>query len=271
MAEEYGAEQIVALGRSPKGTFVSLPGISKSKAEVLNTFFVKREYALFSRLYNPERLNVRQLRKAVQEWNKLVSNNPRLLLTEKQHDVILGTVLGDANIRNRGKDCQYRTSHSDKQALYLYWLQEVLEEFTANRLNIYERKNRLPEMYFETLVHPVFNYYFNLFYRNGIKRVTKEVLSQLTPQALAVWLCDDGSYGNEGRQIVLCTNSFSLEEHKLMQTYFKERWSIACNIKKRGGKYHYLFFTKEDTKKLIEIVREFIPKSMKYKIGEQNA
>ncbi len=274
MAYDYNAEQIVALEgskRGSKGTFVSVPGLTKSKLNLLKTFWLKRELELFSRMYDVKRLQTRELVKTISEWNKLVSKNPRLLLSEKQHDIILGTLLGDANIRNRGKDCQFRTSHSDKQSLYLYWLEEVLEEFTNNRFNIYERKNRLPEIYFETLVHPVFNYYFNLFYVNGRKQVSEEILSQLTPQAVAVWLCDDGSYGKKGKQIVLCTNSFTLKEHNLMKTYFEEKWEISPTIGFRDKKYYYLRFTKDDTRKLISIVKEFIPKCMKYKIGETNA
>ena len=123
---------------------------------------------------------------------------------------------------------------------------------------------------FSTRTHPVFNYYRNLFYGSGEKKVTKYILNELTPRGLAVWVCDDGSYCVSGKYLIMCTNSFSKEEHDLMQKYFKESWGLNVSIGFRDNKYYYLRFLKEDTRKLIKIIRPYLPKSMLYKIGEKN-
>ncbi|MEK6933135.1 MAG: hypothetical protein AABW56_05080, partial [Nanoarchaeota archaeon] len=121
-----------------------------------------------------------------------------------------------------------------------------------------------------TATHYVFNYYRKLFYKNGKKIITRDILNLLNPRSLAIWICDDGSYDNRQGYIVLCTNSFTLEEHKIMQKYFREVWGLIPTIGFRDKKYYYLRFKQEDSKKLIEIIKPFIPKFMKYKIGEKN-
>jgi len=55
-----------------------------------------------------------------------------------------------------------------------------------------------------------------------------------------------------------------------MKKFFNEKFGLNPTIGFRDGKYYYLRFKQDDSKKLIEIVRPFIPESMKYKIGEKN-
>jgi len=119
-----------------------------------------------------------------------------------------------------------------------------------------------------TKTHPVFNYYRNLFYGSDKKIITREILDQLNPRSLAIWICDDGSYDNTQGYIVLCTNSFSLEEHKLMKKFFNEKFGLDPTIGFRDNKYYYLRFKQDDSKKLIKIIKPFITDSMIYKIGE---
>jgi len=51
---------------------------------------------------------------------------------------------------------------------------------------------------------------------------------------------------------------------------FNGKFGLDPIIGFRDGKYYYLRFKQEDTKKLIEIIKPFIPSSMLYKIGGRN-
>jgi len=249
----------------------SFPHLQRSKLQHLAFFKNIKELTIFCKLYDVRKLEVRQLRKAILEWKSIISKNPMLLLTQQQHEVLIGMLLGDGNIRLRDQNSLFRAEHSEKQKNYVYWTYSLFKEFTTSEPTIsFPKGHHKYSMYsFTTFVHPVFNYYRNLFYQTGRKAVTKEILDMLTPRSLAVWVCDDGSYSNSGKQIIMCTNSFTLEEHKLMQEYFKEKWGVNCSVRFRDGKYHYLSFYKKDTQKLISIIKEFIPtQDMNYKIGE---
>ncbi len=53
-----------------------------------------------------------------------------------------------------------------------------------------------------------------------------------------------------------------------MKEFFIEKFGLNPTIGFRDGKYYYLRFSKKDSRKLIEIIKPFIPKGMEYKIGE---
>lgn len=249
------------------------PGIHKSKVVPLSTIKYKRELELFTKHYDIGKLEVRQLYKAVKAWRKKIEKNPKILLNSLQHDLIIGSTLGDAYVQQRNKNCNFRVGHTGKQSIYLLWKYNVMHEFTCSKptWGIRQIKDHIiATLELSTSTHYVFNYYRELFYKNGIKRVTREILDMLTPRSLAIWLCDDGSYSNRQGYIVLCTNSYTLEEHKIMKKYFEEVWGLSPTIGFRDKKYYYLRFKQEDSKKLIEIVRPFIPGFIRYKIGEKN-
>ncbi len=250
------------------------PGLSKSKATPLSRLRTEKELLYFAERYNIYKLEVRQIYRLVKEFRKEIENNPRIVLNSIQHDLIVGSVLGDASIRQREVNCNFRITHSKKQRVYLEWKYNLLKEFT--KLGILSRKKeiqgkKLEVVYFDTNTHYVFNYYRRSFYKNGRKAITKEVLSLLNPRSLAIWICDDGCYAGKQDYIMLSTHCFTLEEHKLMKQYFEEVWSVSPTIGFQDNKYYYLRFKVKDTKRLISIIKPFIPKGMEYKIGEENA
>ncbi|MBI2673607.1 hypothetical protein HYX19_05060 [Candidatus Woesearchaeota archaeon] len=250
------------------------PGILKSKADPLSRIKVQRELELFVKYNNIHKLEVRHLREAILKWNKNLEENPRILLTELQHDLIIGSTLGDAYVRQREKNCNLRIGHTKAQEEYLLWEYNIFKEFTKSKpiWNLRKLNSHIIEtLELATFTHPVFNYYRKLFYdRFGKKKVTRQILDLLSPQSLAIWICDDGSYDNRQGYIVLCTNSYSLGEHQIIKEYFQEVWQLNPTIGFRDKKYYYLRFKQGDSKKLIRIIRPFMPNMMKYKIGEKN-
>ncbi|MFA4887882.1 MAG: LAGLIDADG endonuclease [Candidatus Nanoarchaeia archaeon] len=247
------------------------PNLHKSKVDTLSHFKLSKELELFSKSYNVFELQVRQLRKAIKEWGVLLEKNPFILLNQLQHDLIIGGLIGDANARKRWGLTHFRCSHSAKQKDYLVWKYNKFRDFVGSDISVKQRKNREKEYSFATLSRPIFNYYHNLFYENGRKKITREILELLNPMSLAIWICDDGNYGTKQDYIILCTNSFTHEEHLLMKQYFKEKWGLDPTIGFRDNKYYYLRFKKEDTLKLVSIIQNFVPvKQMMYKIGERN-
>jgi len=252
------------------------PSISKQRSKVnpLSTLKTEKEKKLFFENYNIENTAVRDLYKLIKEWRIKLEKNPKLLLNDEQHDLIVGSLLGDSSVRMRNKNCSFRVSHSKKQKDYLEFKRNLLKGFSTNN-DLYFRKKKLGNhiletFEFSTFTHSVFNFYRKLFYPNGEKKITREVLDMLNPRGLAFWICDDGSYDNRQGYIVLCTNSFSLDEHKIMKKYFEEKWNLSPTIGFKDKKYYYLRFKQNDSKKLIEIIKPFIIDSMKYKIGEKN-
>ena len=198
-----------------------LPNLQKSKAGILAVLRTDREVKLFAKKYNLVDLQVRDIIKLIRNWDLNIQENPLLLVTQEEHDLIIGSLLGDASIRQREKNSCFRFTHSLKQKNYAKWKFEILKNFEISEFREVKRKirnNYIHAIDFATDTHSVFNYYRNLFYKDNRKRVTKEILNELNPMSLAIWVCDDGSYETKQGYIILCTNSFSLELKNLLST-----------------------------------------------------
>jgi hypothetical protein len=249
-----------------------IPHIEKSKASILARLRTNREVLLFSQKYDLKHTSARKLIKIVREWNSEIQKNPLVLVSPEEHDLIIGSLLGDASIRQREKNSCFRFTHSMKQKDYAKFKKEILKNFNLSEFREVQRRikhNFIHAIDFSTKTHAVFNYYRKLFYKDNKKIVTSEILNQLNPRSLMFWICDDGSYDNKQGYIVLCTNDYSLEEHKLMKVFFKEKFGLEPTIGFRDHKYYFLRFKQEDSRKLISIIKPFIHESMTYKIGER--
>jgi len=246
------------------------PNLDKSKAGVLATLRTDRELKLFAEKYDIYNISVRNLIKFVKQWNRDLQENPFMLVTQEEHDLIIGSLMGDASIRQREKNSCFRFSHSIYQKQYCKFKKSILDNFNISEFREVKRKIRDRFIYaidYATKTHPVFNYYRNLFYKNGRKIINLKILNQLNPRSLAIWICDDGSYSKTQGYIILYTNSYNLVEHQLIKKFFEEKFDLSPTIGFRDNKYYYLRFKKEDTQKLIKLIEPFIPESMIYKIG----
>ena len=249
------------------------PNLQKSKTGILSALRTDREVKIFADKYDLKKTSARKLIKLVRKWNNKIQKNPLLLVTQKEHDLIIGSLMGDASTRQRERNSCFRFSHSIRQKNYSTWKAQILSEFNISEFREVKRKIGkafIHALDFSTKTHPVFNYYRNLFYKDSRKTVNPDILNQLDPRSLAIWICDDGSRETKQGYIILCTNSYSLEEHNLMKQFFNEKFGLDPTIGFRDGKYYYLRFKQEDSRKLIEIIKPFMPKSMLYKIGEKN-
>ena len=69
----------------------------------------------------------------------------------------------------------------------------------------------------------------------------------LTPVALAHWIMGDGSSERHG--IILCTNSFTVQDVVKLMNILIIRYGLECNlrIKKRKNKIEYMIYIRQSS------------------------
>ena len=174
-----------------------------------------------------------------------------IIISNEIEQILIGGLLGDGSLSKKSKiSSVYTITHSTKQEEYLIWKVNILN--LPHSLN--KRKKQLnykgqEKIYFivdyRTKNLPQLNKYFEMFYFNGRKVVTQEILNKLELLGIAIWYMDDGHYSYYNKNITLCTNCFSLEEHKLIQKWFKEKYSLNWQIIKNNSLYSLRLNTKE--------------------------
>jgi hypothetical protein len=184
-------------------------------------------------------------------------------------------VAGDAQIRQQ-KGCRsasLRIVHSLKQREYLEYKRDILQNlFKSWEIPIRSFNNSgYPGVRLETRNHPRLRTIYKWFYKDGKKVVSRRTLDYLTPLGIAIWYMDDGSLSFKrregkvhGREVHLNTYC-SLEEAKVIQSYFQEVCGVSWTIVPNKGWFRLRMGTAE-AKRLFNIIEPYMVPRMRYKI-----
>lgn len=201
-------------------------------------------------------------------------------LTKRQNAIVWGNILGDGHLQlsSNGQKVRLRFDHGAKQSDYVWWLYKnlgVLCEGVSQPKIIPEReyfKCRAYTKYLKELKS-----YHDLTYvkstqanRRFIKTLPHNLSEYIKdPEILMVWFLDDGTLRRDSGAMRFTTQSFTLEEHEILQNCLYDNFGITSVIEKWPKGKSGLYVKRQEAKKLVDsfgstLVRE-IP-SMKYKI-----
>ena len=180
-----------------------------------------------------------------------------LSLTERQREILIGCVLGDAYISKLGK---IRIEHSLKQCEYLAWKFSKLKTLCYRALPrnvIHKYKGKSYESSFFQL-RQYFRKWRSIFYCNGQKIFPKNLI--LSPLSVAIWYMDDGCW--TGKKFVISTESFKGEYLIYLQNVLKKQFGLETNVSKNGK----LTILKVSHLVFIDLISPHIIPSMSYKL-----
>lgn len=145
-------------------------------------------------------------------------------IKSNQRQVLYGTILGGSSIvqPDKGKNCYL--AMRDQDINWLSYKIEVLRDFFKIDMGTLKKDKNTFRCY--STAYPVFNDIYDLFYEDGVKRVTKEILEVLTADAWMVWFVDSGR--KTKRKVYLRTHKFGEAGSKLIEDYFN---SLDCSCK----------------------------------------
>lgn len=176
---------------------------------------------------------------------------PKILENQKQ--ILYGTILGGSSIikPEKGKNCYLAMRDSDN--LWLSYKIEMLKDlFKIDQSTIKKDKNTY-RCY--SIAYPVFNDAYDLFYGQGVKSITKDILEILTDEAWMVWFVDAGRKSK--RKAYLRTHKFGEEGTKLIAEYFNSL-DCSCDMHLCRGR-HEVVFDNKGAHEFLSIIAPKIP------------
>lgn len=191
------------------------------------------------------------------------------ILNRRQRSVLVGKILGDGTIENNGRYSRVRICQSDKQKDFVDWLYKEFTNFATKKPRFVISKSRyrnVGQYRFDTFSLPVFKRYRNIFYKNKVKIIPNNIGDLLKdPISLAVWYMDDGYKRTDNSGLYLCTSSFTIEEHHILQECLFTNFGIETNIHFAGG-YARLHIPSRCIDIFSKHTKQYIISSLRYKL-----
>jgi len=246
------------------------PFFSSSLTHKLNNPYQK--FSMWNNTLN-NNLNKRYFSSITKDLKYSIKYKNEYELTSIQKEVLIGLILGDGFLE-RGKSThntriRIEQSYPEKSE-YLKSLYKLLEPLTAMEPTILTRNNKkrgliTQSLYFRTLAMPCLNYYYDLFYKDKIKVIPRNLDELLTARGLAYWLMDDGGKSVHG-QTILHTRAFTLEDVKYIQEVLNKNFELITRLEEKKEGQWVIYIPIRQKIKLKDIVGPYMDKSMLYKI-----
>lgn len=183
-------------------------------------------------------------------------------LSEVQHSIILGSLLGDGAMRCK-TNALLEINHSEAQRRYVDWkYQHLASLVTTPPKSRNGNKGRIAYR-FVTRSLPELTPYFHRFYRTGRKSV--EDVPDLTPLALAVWLMDDGCKSR--RSVYLNTQQFDQSSQHALLRALRDQFGIEGTLN-RDRCYTRIRISVAGTARLVHVVGPYIRPELRYKLPQ---
>lgn len=195
------------------------------------------------------------------------STRQSINITNKQKEILFGSLLGDCCLAKHTKTYRGHIVHSVKQLEYAKWLHKELSNIAGKFrfIKVKAGEKIYDECQFTIRPNLELDILYKSFYEdfNGRKDIPYN-LTLLTPLAIAIWFMDDGFLLNNGhsKSLGFSTCSFSRTGLRRLQKFLKENYNIETIIRRNN----YLIVKRKSAKTLKDIISNYIIPTMKYKI-----
>lgn len=208
---------------------------------------------------------------------KLEEYKKHLVLSEKQRFFLIGSLLGDGNMRIPGHNinANFIIAHGGGQKDYVWWKYLLLKEWVLTppkksvRRYHKDKTRSLISWRFLTISHPQLTEIYQIFYQKNRKIIPKDIEKLLiSPFALAVWVMDDGNRNRDA--LFLNTQNFSLQDQNKLCRCLKNNFGLESAINKHSisndRQLYRIRINTDSTKRLYYLIQEYLLPSMHYKI-----
>lgn len=192
------------------------------------------------------------------------------LVTDTQREVLIGTILGDGSIVRRGRSTHIEWSNKEEHLEYVNYRIKMLEGLAYRNPNIFTSGYNTRMIRAKTVASEDIRELIEECFEN--RNLNDNIIKYVTPLALAMLYMDDGSlkmYKTKyAANIAIC--SMSDEDVKILTKAFNNLGiNVVAYVSKTNGKpYNRLRINYSDAKKFFELIREYVPECMQYKLPE---
>jgi len=174
-------------------------------------------------------------------------------ITDRQRQILYGTILGGSSIIMpvKGKNCYLAMRDKNKE-----WLKYKVD-FLSNLFKMDDNtiKKDVTTYRAYSVAYTVFNDMHDIFYKKGVKTITREILDTLTDQAWMVWFVDGGR--KEKNRCYLKTQKFGEQGSNIVVDYFTSL-ECDCELRKFRGRSE-IAFSENGSNEFMKVISSCLP------------
>jgi len=195
-------------------------------------------------------------------------------ISQKQKDIIIGSLLGDGHLDTVGKITRLQLKQSAEKKEYIFWLYKELQNLCRSEPK--QRKDN-NQWYVNTRYRTELTSLRILFYRGRTKVVPVKIAELLkNPISLAVWFTDDGTLDwrrKDHYAFRLTTNCFSMEDNQKLIKVMKRNFGVEATVQTtliRGKRYPRIHIGRTGRDRFYELVKPFMLNCFSHKLPPFN-
>ncbi len=198
-------------------------------------------------------------------------------LTPEQKEILIGIILGDGFLERLKITSNTRlkldNTYPDQED-FVRKSRELLDSITNMEPKVLTRTNKksnkvTQSIYFWTLTLPCLNHFHELFYKDKIKSIPNNIEELLTERGLAFWLMGDGYYRKDRGGVMICTDSFTLNDVELLVSVLINKFGLSATVTKRKENVYRIYIHKKSVNHCVnrDLAEPYFISRMQYKLG----
>ncbi|MEK7665468.1 MAG: hypothetical protein AAB337_01150 [Patescibacteria group bacterium] len=195
--------------------------------------------------------------------NDILRGNTVGSLTQTQHAVLVGCLLGDGALRRQGnRQALLEINHAISQKEYVDWQYEVFRDLVITPPKPRLGNGSRVAYRFTTRSLSILSNYHQWFYAPQGKIISDDL--KIGSLELAVWYMDDGSKSRSS--CYFNTQQFSTDDQQRLIGLLWRTFGIEGRLN-RDKKYQRIRITTSGTVKLYNIIGDYILPCFRYKLA----
>lgn len=158
-----------------------------------------------------------------------VRKNIAYSLSDRQTEILIGSLLGDAYIHPLGKIC---FEQSSIQQEYLHWKFAEFKNLAYPKIaqvTRLDKRSQNQTFSCRFFLRQIFRSWRNIWYLDGHKTLPTDLEKWFTPLTLAVWYMDDGHL-EKGIVPLFASESFTKEESIVLSNIMYSKWQLKSYV-----------------------------------------
>lgn len=185
--------------------------------------------------------------------------------------ILVGIVISDAWLQiNKAGNTRLAFKQSIDKLEYFLYVFKQLSHYCSAYPHLTKTNLNGKTFYgisFSTRSYPCFTELYNIFYNKSIKIVPSNLYEILTYEALAHWICCDGTRTYNG--ITLQTQSFTIKEVAFIVNVLILKFNLKCSIHMQRGQ-PTIYISSKSMEKIKAHILPYFCHSMRYKLFINN-